>query len=129
MLMLNPRLHVPSGLKRDRFCEMKPNFRSTLSSYSLPSHCVLVSWLPNNPSVFAGELPTISVCHWMFNDPQTFMSYSLKTARFGQKNNKKKHLCEIIGKRNSKVCWKDFQSCTREAAASADDCLRWRPDI
>lgn len=85
-------------MKCGHFCEMKPNFQlyaqlfATTRQCWLQSHRVSVSWLLNSSSVFAGELPTMSVCHWMFNRLQTFMGCSLKTAPFGQK----KSLCEII---------------------------------
>lgn len=78
-------------MKCGHFCEMKPNFQlyaqlfATTRQCWLQSHRVSVSWLLNSSSVFAGELPTMSVCHWMFNRLQTFMGCSLKTAPFGQK--------------------------------------------
>lgn len=92
------------------------------------AHRVSVSWLLNSPTVFAGELPAMSVCLWMFNCLQTFMGCSLKTALFGQKK-KKASVRSSRVKQNSKVCWKDLQSSIHEAAESADNCLRYRPDI
>lgn len=55
----------------------------------MQSSPVSLFWLLNSPAVFAGELPTMSVCHRMFNRLQTFMGCSLKTAPFGQNRKKK----------------------------------------
>lgn len=76
----------------DHFYGRKPNIKAPLSSHRSPSHCVLVFWLLSNPTVFAGELPTMSVCHWMFNGRQTFMSCSLKAAPFAPPSPEKRPL-------------------------------------
>lgn len=81
-----------ASMTRDHFCGRTPNIKSTLSSQHLPSQCVLVFWLLSNPIVFAGELPTMSVCHWMFNGRQTFMSCSLKEALFAPPSPQKRPL-------------------------------------
>lgn len=118
-----------ASVTRDHFCGRKPNIKSMLSSQRLLSQCVLVFRLLSNPTVFAWELPTMSVCHWMFNGRQTLWAVHWKQLCLPHLPPKKASVSSSRVKRNSKVCWKDLQSGPREAAQSADNCLRYRSDI
>lgn len=116
------------SMTRDHFCGMKPNVKPALSRRRLQ---LIVFWSPGCSQIPLCLLGSCQLClcvtgclmvdrllwvvHWKQLSPPPFQ--------------KKASVSSSRVKRNSKVCWMDLQSGPREAAQSADNCLRYRPDI